>query len=108
MRGYLISLGYNTRKAVETKYVQPKNGLTTPDEIQSYEENEKARYAIFSGLSKTKLTKVISLNTTYEVWENLRDIYEGNDKVKLSKKLTAKHRYENLKMEEGEDITSYF
>lgn len=63
-----------------------ENGLTTPNEIQAYEENEKGRYTIFSTLSKTELTKVISLNTTYEVWENLRDVYEGNNIVKLSKK----------------------
>lgn len=62
MRGYLVSLGYNTWKAMETKYVQSTNGLTTPDEIQAYQENEKERYAIFSALSKTKLPKVISLN----------------------------------------------
>lgn len=67
MRGYLISPGHNTWKAMDTKYVQPTNVLTTLDEIQAYEENKKERYAIFSALSKTKLTKVISLNTSYEV-----------------------------------------
>lgn len=58
-RGYLISLGYNTWKVMETKYVLLENGLTTPNEIQIYEENEKERYAIFSALLKTELTKVI-------------------------------------------------
>lgn len=106
MRGYLISLGYNTWKEVETKYVQPTNGLTTPDEIQAYAENEKASYAIFSALSKIELTNIILLNTAYEVQENLRDIYEENDRVKLSKRLTTKCRYENSK--EGEDIINYF
>ena len=108
MRGYLISLGFKNWKAVETKYVEPKNGPSSIDDIYSYEENEKARYAIYSALSKTELTKYISLGTTYKVWEKLKDIYEGNDGVKLSKKLTTKRRYENLKMEEGEDIASYF
>lgn len=45
----------------------PMNGLNTPDETQSYEENEKVRYVIFSILSKTKLTKVISFNIALEV-----------------------------------------
>lgn len=57
MRGYLVSLGYHTCKVVETKYVLPTNGLNTLDEIQAYEENEKARYYIFSALLKTELKK---------------------------------------------------
>lgn len=49
---------------------------------------------------KTELTKVISLNTVYEVWQKLKDIYEGNERVKLTKRLTAKRRHENLRLEE--------
>lgn len=97
-----------TWKVVETKYMQLTNGPTTPNEIEAYEENEWASYAIFSTLSKTKLVKVVALDTAYEIWERLKNIYEGNDRVKLAKMQIAKGRYENLKMEEGEDITSYF
>lgn len=79
MSGYLVSLGCKTWKEVDNKYVQQENGLTTPNEIQAYEENEKARYAIFNALSKIELTKVISLNTAYEVWQELKEIYEGNE-----------------------------
>ncbi|XP_059068363.1 uncharacterized protein LOC131858901 [Cryptomeria japonica] len=107
MRGYLVSLGYNTWKAMETKYVLQENGLNIPNEIQAYEENEKARYALFNALSKIKLTKVISLNIVHEVWQKLKDIYEGNERVKLTKRLKTKRRYKNLRLE-GEDIVSYF
>jgi hypothetical protein len=107
MIGYLISLGFKTWKIFEKKYVEPKSGPST-DDISAYEENEKVRYAIYSPLSKTKRTKFISLGTTYEVWKKLQDIYEGNSREKLSKKLIEKCRSENLKMEEGEDIASYF
>lgn len=41
MRGYLVSLGYNNWKAMETKYVPLVNGLNTSDKIQTYEKNEK-------------------------------------------------------------------
>lgn len=83
MRGYLVY----TWNIVETKYFQPVNGITTPDEIQAYEENKKSRYAIFSVLSKIELTKVIYLNTTYEVYKKMKDIYEGNERVNLTKRL---------------------
>lgn len=93
---------------LETQYVFPQNGLNTQDEIEACEENEKERYAINSALSKTELDKVISLKTYYEVWEKLEDIYEENDRVKLSKNMTTKRHYENLRMKYGEDIKIYF
>lgn len=68
MRGCFISLSQKTLKTIEMKYVMPTNGPTTPNEIEAYEENELARYAIFSALSKTELVKVVALDTTYEVW----------------------------------------
>lgn len=54
-------------KEIENKYVVPTNGLTTQVDLADYEKNKKARYAIFSALSKTELTKVIYMSTTYEV-----------------------------------------
>lgn len=67
---------------METKYVQLTNGLITPNEFHAYEENKKERYSIFYTLPKPELTKVISLINSYEVWDKLREIYEGNDRVK--------------------------
>ena len=48
------------------------------------------------------------METAYEVWKKLEDMYEGNEKVKLTKRLVAKHRFVNLKMEDGEEFTSFF
>ena len=90
MRGYLISLGYKTWKVAEKKYVASVSGPSSTNDIYACEENEKVRYAIYSALSKTEQTKFISLGTSYEVWKKLEDIYEGNDRVKFSKKLTTK------------------
>lgn len=45
----------------------PINGLSTNDEINSYEKNGKARYAFLSGLSNTKLVKAMNLETTNEI-----------------------------------------
>lgn len=59
MRGYLISFGFKTWKIVENKHVEPKFGPTTTDEISAYEENEKAKYVIFSALSKTEREKLV-------------------------------------------------
>lgn len=52
--------------------------------------------------------KVVSLDTTYEVWERLKTIFEGNDRVKLSKIQTTRGTYENLRIAEGERVVRYF
>jgi hypothetical protein len=46
--------------------------------------------------------------STKEIWDKLQNTYEGNDKVKKEKLQTHRGRFENLKMREDEDITTYF
>jgi hypothetical protein len=43
-----------------------------------------------------------------EIWEKLRNIYEGDSKVKAAKLQTYRGQFEQLKMKKDEDITSYF
>lgn len=107
MQGYLLSLSYKTWKAVEKQYVKPMNGMNTPDEIEAYEENEKAIDAIFNSLLETELTKVVSLETAHHVWEKQICTCEGDDMVKQSNQQNVKVKYECLQMEEDDNITSY-
>lgn len=60
-----------------------------------------------SALSKNKMTKVISLNTTYKVEKKIKDIYEGNERVNWERGQQLRED-KNMKMEEGEDIERYF
>jgi hypothetical protein len=46
-------------------------------------------------------------NTAKEVWDKLKNIYEGDPKVKLVKLQRHREKFENLKMNEKEDIATY-
>ena len=46
--------------------------------------------------------------TTKEIWDKLRNIYEGDDKIKGAKLQTYRVQFENLKMKEKENIAAYF
>ena len=46
--------------------------------------------------------------TVKEVWDKLRNIYEGYDKIRKAKLQTLFAQFETLKMKEEEDIYSYF
>ena len=46
-------------------------------------------------------------STTKEVWDKLKSIYEGDPKVKQVKLQRHRVEFENLKMNEKEDIATY-
>jgi hypothetical protein len=72
------------------------------------ENNSKSKNALLNGLSDTVFTKVAHCKSTKEIWDKLRNIYEGDSKVKETKLQTYRGRFEQLKMKEDEDITTYF
>ena len=76
--------------------------------IKIYEENSKEMNTILSGLTETVFVKVMHCETTKEIWDKLRNIYEGDDKIKGAKLQTYKAQFENLKMKEEENIATYF
>ena len=64
----------------------------------------KARNNILNALSPTVQAKVICCNSSKEVWDKLKNLYEGDEKVKLQ---LHRAKFENLKMKESENIASY-
>jgi hypothetical protein len=72
------------------------------------ENNSKAINALLNGLSDTIFTKVAHCKYAKEIWDKLRNIYEGDSKVKLAKLQTYRGQFEQLKMKEDEDIIAYF
>ena len=77
-------------------------------EKKNYEDNSKAMNAILSDLTKSIFVKVMHCETTKEIWDKLKSIYEGDDKVKGVKLHTYRGQFENLKMREDENIAAYF
>ena len=61
-----------------------------------------------NGLSDTVFTKVAHCKSAKEIWDKLRNIYEGDSKVKEAKLQTYRGQFEQLKMEEDENIAAYF
>lgn len=45
--------------------------------------------------------------TTKEIWDKLKNIYEGNGSVKQQKLQSYRTFFENLKMKDEENIASY-
>jgi uncharacterized lipoprotein YehR (DUF1307 family) len=58
-------------------------------------------------LQPTISSKVMGCCTAKEVWEKLKNIYEGDPKFKQVKLQRHRAEFENLKMNEKEDIATY-
>ena len=63
---------------------------------------------ILSGLTEIVFVKVMHCETANEIWDKLRNIYEGDDKIKGEKLQAYRAQFENLKMKEEENIVADF
>jgi len=50
----------------------------------------------------------MNCNSAKEMWDKLIGLYDGGSKVKKGKLQTHRRQFESLKMEDEEDIASYF
>jgi hypothetical protein len=72
------------------------------------QNNSKATNALLNGLSETIFTKVAHCKSAKDIWDKLRNIYEGDSKFKATKLQTYRGQFEQLKMKEDENIAAYF
>jgi hypothetical protein len=108
VKTYLTTLGVDIWYSVVNGYVIPNNAPTDPNEKKLMSCNSKSRHVILGALAPTIASKVMGCNTAKEVWDKLKSIYEGDPKVKQVKLQRHRAEFENLKMDEKEDIATYF
>jgi hypothetical protein len=60
-----------------------------------------------NGLNETIFSKFAHCKSAKEIWDKLRNIYEGDTKVKATKLQTYRGQFEQLKMKEDENIVAY-
>ena len=63
---------------------------------------------ILGGLLGLEFVKVMHCISTKEIWYKLKNVYEGNSKVKGARMQTYRRQFEHMKMKEDEDIATYF
>jgi hypothetical protein len=108
VKTYLTTLGVDILYSAVNGYVIPNNAPTNPNEKKLMSCNSKSRHVILGALVPTIASKVMGCSTTKEVWQKLKSIYEGDPKVKQVKLQQHREEFENLKMDEKEDIATYF
>ena len=83
----------------------------TVAQMKNYEDAKsrkpKALTCLHSALSDVIFTRIMACETPKEVWEKLKEEFDGSDRVKAVKLLTLKREFEMLRMKEGDTVKEY-
>jgi uncharacterized lipoprotein YehR (DUF1307 family) len=107
VKTYLMALGVDIWYSVVNGYAIPNNAPIDPNEKKFMSCNSKVRHVILAALAPSIASKVMGCSTAKELWDKLKNIYEGDPKVKQVKLQRHRAEFENLKMNEKEDIATY-
>jgi hypothetical protein len=108
MKTYIQAQGFQVWQSIVDGYTAPAVPPTNDKAVKLGENNSKAKNALLNGLSDTVFTKVSHCKSAKDIWDKLRNIYEGDTKVKEAKLQTYRGQFEQLKMKEDENIAAYF
>ncbi|GAU32260.1 hypothetical protein TSUD_53880 [Trifolium subterraneum] len=68
----------------------------------------KAKNFLFQAIDRTILETILTRNTAKEIWDSLRQKYQGSTNVKRAQLQALKKEFEILNMKIGESIEDYF
>ena len=111
MKAYLKA--FNLWEAVEQggAQVPPLRENATLNDIRKYDElvtrSPKALTCLHSAVSEVIFIRIMALETAKEVWDKLKEEFEGSDRVKAVRLLTLKREFDLLKMKETEGVKDY-
>jgi len=108
MKTYIQTQGFQVWQSIVDGYIAPAVPPTNDKAVKIGENNSKSINALLNGVNDMVFTKVAHCKSAKEIWDKLRNIYEGDSKVKTTKLQTYRGQFEQLKMKEDEDIAAYF
>ena len=83
MKLFPQSQGLDVWMAVENGYTRPTTTpLTSATERRLMECNAKSLYVIQGGVIGSEFVKVMHCTSAKETWDKLKNVYEGDGKVK--------------------------
>ncbi|PNY00931.1 retrovirus-related Pol polyprotein from transposon TNT 1-94 [Trifolium pratense] len=95
-----------------------ENGVTvapanaTHEQLKAAEDSRlkdlKAKNYLFQAIDRTILETILSKDTAKEIWDSMRQKYQGSSKVKRAQLQALRKEYETLNMKIGESIEDYF
>ena len=100
MRIYMQAISFEAQNATQAEFVVPTTDYPTWTQIQKNEAsaNAKAMNMLFCALDRNEFNRVSICTTAYQIWETLKVIHEGTNKVKQTKISMLKNQFQNFRM----------
>ena len=108
MKTYVQAQGFGVWREVVDGYKALSTPPTDKDGKKLEESDSRDKKIILNGLSKSIYTKVWHYESAKEIWEKMKNIYEGDAKVKGAKLQNFRAKFEQLKMKDDENIAATF
>jgi hypothetical protein len=108
MKTYIQAQGFEIWKSIVDGYIVQAVPPTNDKEVKPSQNNSKATNVLLNGFFEMVFNKVSHCKSSKDIWDKVRNIYEGDSKVKETKLQTYRVQFEQLKMKEDENIASYF
>jgi hypothetical protein len=108
MKTYIQAQGFEIWQSIVDGYTVPTVPPTNEKAVKLGQNNSKSTNALLNGLNEIVFTKVAHCKSSKEIWDKLRNIYEGDTKVKAAKLQIYRGQFEQIKMKEDENIATYF
>ena len=86
--------------------VNPLYEWTAVDKKKAKIDN-MAKNILYKALDDSLFNRIKLCSSAKEIWERLMQIYEGNDRTKENKLLTATHKYESIRMYSYESLDDF-
>jgi hypothetical protein len=108
MKTYIHAQGFEIWKSIVDGYIVPSVLSANDKEVKLGQNNSIATNALMNGLAEMVFTKVSHCKSCKDIWDKLRNIYEGDSKFKEAKLQTYKGQFKQLNVKEDENIATYF
>ena len=106
MKLHLGSIDDYAHTSITADHVTPVGPLTA-DDMNKKKEHNQAMLEIASALSYAEYDDIKGRSTTHQMWKTLSDIYGGDDNVKRAKRESLRGKFDDMKMEKGENVAQY-
>ena len=106
MKLHLEGIGDHAQTSILVEHIDPI-GVPTTKDMKKKKEHNQAMLEIASTLSYAKFDDIKGCDTTNKIRGALHTIYGGDKNVQRAKSESLKGKFDDIRMEEGENIAQY-
>ena len=98
---------------IENGVLAPAEGVSLTDAQRKHNDDQKlkdlkAKNYLFQALDRSILETIINKDTTKDIWDSLKQKYQGSSRVKRAHLQALRKEFEILHMKEDESVNEYF